>query len=148
MKIILREDIDRVGSTGDVKDVKRGFARNFLLPRGLAEAATPAALKELDRRKAAILEKRAKAVASAQELAKKVNGTALSFTRPAGPDGALFGSVGRNDIAKSLQASGFDVDRSQVQLETPLKAVGDCDVEIRLRPGVSAKVKVSVVARS
>ncbi len=148
MKVILRQDVDRVGSLGDVKEVKRGFARNYLLPRSLAEEATPAALAELGRRKDALMAKRAKAVEAATALSKKVDGTALSFTRPAGPEGHLFGSVGKTDIAESLKASGFEIDRAAVQLEAPIKMVGDVEVEIRLRPGVSAKVKVSVVARA
>jgi large subunit ribosomal protein L9 len=148
MKIILTEDVHQIGYAGDIKEVKPGFARNFLLPNRLAIAATPAALREWDKAKDAREARRSKAVEAAKASASKIDGTALSFARPVGEGGKLFGSVGRADIAKSLSASGFTVDKTQVDLENPFKEVGEYEVTLRLRPGVSAKVKVSVVPRA
>ncbi len=147
MKVILKTAVDNLGRAGDVKDVADGYARNFLLPRKLAETATPSALKYWEKGK----EKRAQAVAAevkaAQEIAGKLAGVSLSFSMPASEEGKLFGSVGKTDVLKSLKAAGFEVPKNSVRLETALKTVGEHDVDLRLAPEVSAKVKVVVSAR-
>lgn len=147
MKVILRSNIENVGRIGDVKEVKNGFGRNFLLPQHLAVLATPAAMKEWEKGK----EKRAKLVEAeikaAQGVAEKLAGVSLSFTMPAGAEGKLFGSVGKASILKSLKASGFEVDKSAVKLDAAIKTTGEHEVELRLQPEVSAKIKVVVVAR-
>ncbi len=147
MKVILRSDVDKLGRSGDVKDVSDGFGRNYLLPKRLALPATPAALKAWEKTK----EKRSKLVdaktAQCKELASKLNGVSLSFSRPAGAEGKLFGSVGKSDIVKSLKSCGYDVEKSAVALEAAIKQTGDHDVELRLLPDVAAKIKVTVVAR-
>ncbi|NNN04779.1 MAG: 50S ribosomal protein L9 [Elusimicrobia bacterium] len=147
MKVILKSTVDHVGRAGDVKDVAAGYARNFLLPRKLAEAATPSALKYWEKGK----EKRAALVAAevevAKQLAGKLSGVSLSFSMPASEEGKLFGSVGKTDVLKSLKAAGFDVPKNSVRLETALKTTGEHDVELRLAPEVAAKVKVVVSAR-
>jgi|SRR5579883_1395773 len=147
MKVILRSDVVKVGRAGDIKDVSDGFGRNFLLPKKLATLATPAALKVWERGK----EKRAKALADqiavTKQLAEKINGVSLSFSRPAGAEGKLFGSVGKSDIVKSLKTCGFDVDKNVVALETSIKKTGEHEVELRLLPEVSAKIKVTVTPR-
>ena len=147
MKVILRSDVPKLGRAGDVKDVKDGFGRNFLLPRKLALMATPAAMKQWERGK----EKRAKLLEAKlsefRQLAEKINGVSLSFSRPAGAEGALFGSVGKSDVLKSLKSCGFTVDKEVVQLDKPIKQVGDHEIEVRFAPEVSAKIKVTVVAR-
>lgn len=147
-KVILRSDVPKLGAAGDVKSVSAGFARNYLLPRGLALPATEAALalfKKTEAKRKTALDKK---LADAKALAGKLEGTALSFSRASAAEGKLFGSVGKTDIAKSLKASGFDVDRVTVQLEAPIKAVGDTEVAIQLHPQVSAKIKVTVLARA
>jgi large subunit ribosomal protein L9 len=147
MKVILRSDISKLGRAGDIKDVKDGFGRNFLLPRNLAMQATPAALKQWERGK----EKRAKINAvktnELKELAAKINGVSLSFSRPAGAEGKLFGSVGKSDILKSLKSCGFTVDKDALVLDQSIKQVGDHEVNVEFLPEVTAKVKVTVVAR-
>ncbi|MFA6004563.1 MAG: 50S ribosomal protein L9 [Elusimicrobiota bacterium] len=147
MKVILRSTVDNLGRAGDIKDVSDGFGRNFLLPNHLAIRATAAAIREWEKCK----DKRAKTVSAeisvAKTLAEKLSGVKLSFTMPASPEGKLFGSVGKTDILKSLKASGFEVDKTTLRLEAPIKAVGEHEVELRLQPEVSAKVKVAVVAR-
>ncbi len=147
MKVILKSTVDNIGRAGDVKDVAAGYARNYLLPRKLAEAATPSALKYWEKGK----EKRAALVAAevevAKQLAGKLSGVSLSFSMPASEEGKLFGSVGKTDVLKSLKAAGFDVPKNSVRLENALKTTGEHDVELRLAPEVSAKVKVVVSAR-
>lgn len=147
MKVILKSTVDHLGRAGDVKDVADGYARNFLLPRKLAEAATPSALKYWEKGK----EKRAQVVAGeikvAKELAEKLAGVNLTFSMPASEEGKLFGSVGKTDVLKSLKAAGYDVPKNSVRLENALKTTGEHEVELRLAPEVAAKVKVTVSAR-
>jgi large subunit ribosomal protein L9 len=147
MKVILRSDVDNLGRAGDVKEVKDGYGRNFLLPRKLATIATGAAMKQWEKGK----EKRSKLLAAKQTelkgLAGKIDGVSLSFSRPAGAEGKLFGSVGKSDILKSLKTIGYEVDKEALVLDQSIKQVGDHEVEVRLMPEVSAKIKVTVVAR-
>ncbi|MFI5346307.1 MAG: 50S ribosomal protein L9 [Elusimicrobiota bacterium] len=147
MKVILKSTVDHLGRAGEVKEVATGYARNFLLPRKLAEPATPSALKYWEKGK----EKRASVVASevkvAKDLAEKLSGVNLTFSMPASEEGKLFGSVGKTDVLKSLKAAGYDVPKNSVRLETALKTTGEHEVELRLAPEVSAKVKVTVSAR-
>lgn len=147
MKVILKSNVDHLGRAGEVKEVALGYARNFLLPRKLAEPATASALKYWEKGK----EKRAAVVAGevkvAKELAEKLAGVNLTFSMPASEEGKLFGSVGKTDVLKSLKAAGYDVPKNSVRLETALKTTGEHEVELRLQPEVSAKVKVTVSAR-
>ena len=147
MKIILKSTVDNLGRPGDVKDVKTGYARNFLLPRKLAEMASESALKYWEKGK----EKRAALVASdiktAKELSEKLAGVKLAFSVPASEEGKLFGSIGKADLLKSLKASGFEVPKNSITLETAIKTTGEHEVSLRLQPEVIAKVKVTVTAR-
>ncbi len=147
MKVILRSTVDNLGRAGDVKDVKTGYARNFLLPRKLAEAATEAALKYWEKGK----EKRAALVAAevkaARELSEKLAGVNLSFSVPASEEGKLFGSIGKGDLLKSLKAAGFDAPKNSINLDTAIKTTGEHEVSLKLAPEVVAKVKVTVTAR-
>lgn len=147
MKVILKTNVDHLGRVGDVKEVAAGYARNFLLPRKLAEPATASALKYWEKGK----EKRAQIVAAevkvAKELSEKLAGLNLTFSMPASEEGKLFGSVGKTDVLKSLKAAGYDVPKNSVRLETALKTTGEHEVELRLAPEVAAKVKVTVSAR-
>jgi large subunit ribosomal protein L9 len=147
MKVILRSTVDNLGRAGDIKEVREGFGRNYLLPNGLAVTATSASIKEWEKGK----EKRAKLVEAeikaAKDLASKLQGLSLSFTMPASEEGKLFGSVGKADVLKSLKASGFEVEKNVVRLDNAFKTVGEHDVELRLQPEVSTKIKVVIVAR-
>lgn len=147
MKVILKDTVDNIGRAGEIKEVAAGYARNFLLPRKLAEPATPSAVKYWEKGK----EKRAALVASeikgAKELAEKLAGVKLTFSMPASEEGKLFGSVGKTDVLKSLKAAGYEVPKNSVRLDTAIKTTGEHEVELRLQPEVSAKVKVSVSAR-
>ncbi len=148
MKVILRKDVEKLGHTGQVKEVARGYARNFLVPRGLAMEATPEAIVWFEKGNERRAKLREKALAAAKAEVVKLAEVKLSFARPVGENGKLFGSVGKSDIAKSLKASGYTVDKDAVVLAAAIKEVGESEVEVRLAPGASAKVKVSVVARS
>ena len=147
MKVILRSTVENLGRAGDIKDVADGYGRNYLLPKRLAIAATEAALREWEKCKDKRAQVAAVEIDAAKGLAGKLAGVKLSFTVPAGAEGKLFGSVGKSDILKSLKASGFSVSKTAVCLESPIKTVGEHEVELRLQPEVSAKVTVSVVAR-
>ncbi|MFH1619722.1 MAG: 50S ribosomal protein L9 [bacterium] len=147
MKIILRKDVSNLGSAGDVKEVAGGYGRNFLIPRGLAESATSGAVKawkagEEKRAKRSVLE-----MDKAREVADKLSGMSLSFSRPVGEEGRIFGSVGKSDILKSLKASGHEISKDCVKLPASIKTVGEAEVEITLKPGISATVKVKVSPR-
>jgi large subunit ribosomal protein L9 len=147
MKVILKTTVDNLGRPGDVKEVKPGYARNFLLPRKLAEPATPAAVKYWEKGK----EKRAAVVAGevklAKELAEKLAGVNLTFAMPASEQGKLFGSVGKTDVLKSLKAAGYEVPKNAVNLDMAIKTVGEHEVSLKLQPEVTAKIKVTVSAR-
>lgn len=147
MKVILKTTVDNLGRPGDVKEVKPGYARNFLLPRKLAEPATAAAMKYWEKGK----EKRAALVASevkaARELAEKLAGVNLTFSMPASDTGKLFGSVGKTDVLKSLKAAGYEVPKNAVALDMAIKSTGEHEVSLKLQPEVTAKIKVTVSAR-
>lgn len=148
MKVILRKDVEKLGRAGDVKDVKPGFARNYLIARSLAQAATEATVRANEKGKEKRAALRQKAASEAVETAKKLSGVSLSYTRPAGEGGKLFGSVGKADIAKSLKASGYSIDKDAVRLESAIKTAGDHEVEVRLSAEAAAKIKVSVLPRA
>lgn len=147
MKVILRSNVVQLGKAGDVKEVSPGFGRNYLIPKGLAMLATPARVKEWEKgreKRAKLDEKNLKEV---QQLAEKLAGVSLSFARQAGPEEKLFGSVGKADILKSLKSCGHTVEKDAVVLDNAIKKTGEYEIELRLRPEVSAKIKISVVAR-
>ena len=147
MKVILRSTVDHLGRAGDVKDVKTGYARNYLLPRKFAEMATESSLKYWEKGK----EKRASLVAAdiktAKELLEKLAGVNLAFSAPASEEGKLFGSIGKADLLKSLKAAGYEVPKNSIHLETAIKTTGEHEVSLRLQPEVVATVKVTVTAR-
>ncbi len=147
MKVILRSNVAKVGRAGDVKDVSDGFGRNFLLPKKLATPATPAALAQWEKGKEKRVQLQAQLVAKTKELAEKINGVSLSFSRPAGAEGKLFGSVGKSDIVKSLKTCGFEIDKQTVVLESAIKKVGEHEIELQLLPEVKASIKVTVTPR-
>ncbi len=148
MKVILKSDIDKVGRTGDIKNVKRGFARNYLIARGFATEATPAAIKWFEQGKERREKARLAASDGAKTLCEKLSSVALSFARKVGEGGKLFGSVGKTDIVKGLKSSGYTVAKGAVLLDAAIKELGEFDVEIRLAPEASTKIKVTVTSRS
>ncbi len=144
MEVILKEDVANLGLRGEVVKVADGFGRNYLLPRKLAMQATDANKAVIEQMKAAAERRSASEKAQAEELVAKLDPLVLSFTRKAGEEGRLFGSVTSADIAAQLAAQGFEIDRRKIQLGEPLKSVGDFKVAIRLHREVTARVTVKV----
>jgi large subunit ribosomal protein L9 len=144
MQIILQEDIDKLGHRGEVVTVKSGYARNFLLPRKLAIEATTGNMKALERIRGALAKKTATELEAAQKQAALLNGVSLAFKRKAGENDQMFGSVTSADIAEGLAAQGFKIEKRQVQLADPLKALGQYTVTIKVFRDVTAEVKAHV----
>lgn len=144
MKVILTRDVPNVGLSGEVKEVAPGYARNYLIPKGLAVEATPGRLKELKMREEAKVKKAAREVEEARKIAEKIDGKSFTVKAKSGERGRLFGSITSADIAKVLQAYGVSVDKKKIELKDPLKELGSFDVEIKLNPEVSARITVLV----
>jgi large subunit ribosomal protein L9 len=146
MKVILREDVDKVGLRGEVVDVARGYARNFLLPRKLAEPATPARVAELEKVQAHRAKHEAQTFDQAQDISQRLGQTELRFDVKAGETGVLFGSVTATDIADSLwERHKIRVDRRKIDLAEPVKRIGRYDVPIELFQDVTVQVRTLVV---
>jgi large subunit ribosomal protein L9 len=143
-KVILQEDIEKLGHRGDIVVVKPGYARNFLLPRKLAIEATQGNMKALERIRNSLAKKTATELEAAQKQAALINGVELRFTRKTGENDQMFGSVTSADIAEGLATQGFKIDKRQVQLADPLKALGEYPVTIKVFRDVTAQVKVHV----
>ena len=145
MKVILKQDVKGTGKKGDILDVSDGFAKNFLLKKGLAEQASSVAVNSLKIQKEAEARRRAEEIAAIRELAKKMDKAQVQVAIKCGENGKVFGSVTSKEIAARLAELGYDVDKKKVLLKDPIKTVGDYAVEVRLMEGVTAKIFVSVV---
>lgn len=146
MEVVLREDVPKLGDIGDVKKVKPGFARNYLLPRGLAVVANTRNLRQLEHEKRVIAEKRERTLRAARSEAEKLAAARVSIRARAGEEGKLFGSVTNIDIEKALAAQGFNVERRRIRLDEPIKSLGEHRVPIHLGVGVDCELAVSVEA--
>lgn len=144
MEVILKEDIEKLGSRGDVVKVAEGYGRNFLLPRKLAIEANKGNKTVIEQMKASAVRRSATEKAEAEQLAKQFDNVSLEFTRKVGEKDHLFGSVTSSDIAEQLEKKGFTVDRRKIQLDEPLKSLGEYDVPIKLHKEVTARFKVTV----
>jgi large subunit ribosomal protein L9 len=144
MEVILKEDVAKLGSRGDVVKVAEGYGRNFLLPRKLAIEATVGNKKVIDQMRAAALRRSAKEKAQAEELSKQFEGISVGFQRRAGEHDQLFGSVTSGDIADALEKKGFTLDRRKIQLHEPLKTLGEFTVPVRLHKDVTTHLKVVI----
>jgi large subunit ribosomal protein L9 len=144
MEVILKEDVPKLGSRGDVVKVAEGYGRNFLLPRKLAIEATSANKSVIEQMKAASVRRSAKEKHEAEALAKQFEGLSVSFHRRSGENDQLFGSVTSSDIADALEKKSFHLDRRKIQLHEALKAVGEFDVPVKLHKDVTAHVKVII----
>ncbi len=145
MQVILRDRMENLGDAGEIVDVKPGYARNYLIPQGLAYAATASNVKQIEREKADRQEKEAATLGAARERAAKLEGVSLTFNARAGQEGKLFGSITSGDIAEKLAEQGHEVDRRSIELEEPIKALGVFTVPIRLHPQVHPEIKVWVI---
>jgi len=146
MEVILREDVPNLGGIGDVVKVKPGFARNYLLPRGLAVIADRRNVRVLEHQKRLAAAKRERDRRQAETVAQRLSGVRLVVTARAGEEGKLFGSVTNLDIEKALAAQGFTVERRRIRLEEPIKSLGEYQVPVHLGVGIDAQVTVAVEA--
>jgi large subunit ribosomal protein L9 len=147
IQVILRQDVDKVGKTGELVRVRPGFARNYLLPRQLAVAATDAAVHRIEHERAVAIVRTEKARREAQISADRLSALPIRIVQKAGEDGRLFGSVTTKDIETALKVQGVVVDRRKIELAEPIKAVGSYQIPIKLVSDVSAILKVEVVAK-
>jgi large subunit ribosomal protein L9 len=145
MKVILKEDVTNIGSMGQILDVADGFARNYLVPRGLAMEANVKNVKSLEHAKRVVQEKAKKIKGQAQDLSSRIANTTIVIKAKAGEEGKLFGSVTTMDIAEQLKNEGIDIDKKKISLDEPIKRLGTYTVNIKLHPEVSTPVQVEVV---
>ena len=144
MQIILQEDVEKLGTRGQLVDVAEGYARNFLLPRKLGLEATPGNMKRLEKMRTAFAKKTAVEKESAEKLAELLGGVSLTISRKAGDNDQLFGSVTSGDIAEALAAQGYEIEKRKIALADPIKLVGEYEIPVKLHREVSANVKLAV----
>jgi len=145
MEVILREEIEKLGRRGDVVKVAAGYARNYLLPKRLAVAANESNKKIVEQEKQAYLRRESKEIGDANDLAKMMGSVEVTIAQKAGENDQLFGSVTAQDIANALEKQGYTIDRKKVQLDEPIKTLGDFQVALRLHKDVSVEIPVHVV---
>ena len=148
MKVILTKDLDNLGRAGSMVEVKTGYGRNYLLPRNLAVLATAKNIRQLEHQKAGILARASKEKQNMTAMAQRLSSIEVKFARKVGEQNKLFGSVTSKDVHEQLAAQGYQIERRQVHLPDPLKEIGTHEVEVKLHPEVSAKVKVTVEAEA
>jgi large subunit ribosomal protein L9 len=144
MQIILQEDVEKLGSRGQVVEVAEGYARNYLLPRKLAIAATPGNLKRLETIRVTLAKRTANEKESAQKLAELLATVSVTLTRKAGANDQLFGSVTTADLSEALSAQGYHIEKRKLQLDEPIKLIGEYQVTAKLHHEVTAAFKVVV----
>jgi len=144
MQIILQEDVEKLGTRGQLVEVAEGYARNFLLPRKLALEATSGNMKRLEKMRASFAKKEATEKEAAQTLAGLLANVSLDLSRKAGESDQLFGSVTTGDISAELEAKGYNIDRKKISLADPIKVVGEYDIPIKLHREVTTNIKLVV----
>jgi len=147
MQVILRDDLENLGKSGEVVNVKPGYARNYLLPRGLAIKATAGDITRVEHEKRVIAARTAKMAKAAQAEADSLSKVRVTIERAVGEEDKLYGSVTTRDIAEALREKGVNIDSKKIHLDEPLKALGDFDVAVKLGRGVSASIKVTIVKK-
>lgn len=146
MKVILLQDVKKIGAKGDILNVAEGYARNYLFPRKLAVEATQGHLKDLEQKKASEVRKKAQIKEDAQKLADRLAAMQVSIATKVGEGGKLFGSITSKDIAEALKAQcDIDIDKKKIDLENPIKSLGVYPVTVKLHPEVQADFRVQVV---
>jgi large subunit ribosomal protein L9 len=147
IQVILQEDVEKLGKSGELVRVRPGFARNYLLPRQLAVPASTAAVRRVEHEKAVALAKADKSKKEAREVAAKVDALKITLAHKAGEDGRLFGSVTTKELEAAMKAQGLVIDRKKIHLAEAIKQVGSYEVPVKLLADVSATLKVEVVAK-
>ena len=145
MKVILKEDVKNIGNMGQILDVADGFARNYLVPRGLAMEANVKNIKSLEHAKKVIQEKAKRVKSQAQDLSTRIVNVTVVIKAKAGEGGKLFGSVTTMDIAEQLKNEGIDIDKKKISLDEPIKRLGTYTVNLKLHPEVSTPIQVEVI---
>lgn len=145
MRLILKEDVPKLGEAGDVVTVRPGYGRNYLIPQGKALLATEGRIQQHEHQKRIIDDKLRKEIGAHEAVARSLDGIELAFEVQVGEEGRLFGSVTNTDIQHRLTERGFELERRKIQLPEPIKQVGDYTVTVRLHREVQAEIKVSVV---
>jgi large subunit ribosomal protein L9 len=145
MDVILREDVEKLGTRGQLVKVAPGYARNFLLPKKMAVAATESNKKIVEQERQAHLRREAKVAGEAGDLAKLMESVVVTITQKAGENGQLFGSVTSKDIADALEAQGYTIERRKIALDEPIKSLGEFKVPLRLHRDVTVEIAVNVV---
>jgi large subunit ribosomal protein L9 len=145
MQVILRDRLENLGNAGDIVTVKPGYARNYLIPKGFAYAATDANVKRMERERLNVEKAAAETLQAARKHATTLEGVSVTFTARAGDEGRLFGSITNADIAEKLAEQGIEIDRKQIQLDEPIKELGVTSVAIRLHQEVRPEIKVWVI---
>ncbi|MGZ3597035.1 MAG: 50S ribosomal protein L9 [Syntrophales bacterium] len=148
MKVILKQNVDSLGKAGEAVKVADGYARNYLIPKGLAVEASNWSLKALENEKKQIMKKLETERKKAEVMIERLAGVALSLTRRVGEQDKLFGSVTTKDIEQSLQELGIEIDRKMIILEEPIKTPGEFLAKIKLQPGVTTEIKVTVIGEA
>lgn len=146
MKVILKEKVEKLGKVGEVVSVKDGYARNFLLPKGIALKCTPNNIKYMESQKKKLELLAVQAENEARELSKAVEGIVVTITKKAGLEGKLFGSVSVGDIAEALEKQNVEIDKKKILLSEPIKYLGEHKVRLRLYPEVEPSIKIIVVS--
>ncbi|MBL9107453.1 MAG: 50S ribosomal protein L9 [Myxococcales bacterium] len=145
LQIILRKDVDNLGRAGEVVSVRPGYGRNFLIPRGMALAATRGNIAQLDHQKRVIAAEQARIKAEHAKMAEQLKGVTVSIARKKGQDGKLFGSVSGKDISEALANQNLQIDRKLIKLDEALKAIGSYEVPIRFSGDTSVEIRVNVI---
>jgi large subunit ribosomal protein L9 len=148
VKVIMLQDVSTLGERGEIVNVARGYARNFLLPKGLAWEATPGNIRTLELQKKVWQTRDLKAIDEARALADRLEALQLEVSKKAGESATLYGSVTNSEIAAMLEARGYQVDRRKIQLDEPIKSLGEFVVPVKLHSKVTAAVKLRVVAEA
>jgi large subunit ribosomal protein L9 len=144
MKVLLKQDVPKIGKKGQILEVKEGYARNFLIPGGLAVEASGGAMKQIEEEKKASDRHKAKEKEEAQGLAEKIEALSILLKHKAGDEGRLFGSITSAEVAEALKQKNFTIDKKKIVLEEPIRLVGDYEIKIKLHPEVAAHLNVRV----
>ncbi len=145
MEVILHQDMDELGLEGDIVNVARGYARNYLIPKGIAVESTPQNIKSLEQRRKKIDAKKIKAKEAAEGLKSQIEALEMTLARKAGEEGKLYGSVTNMDISAFLEKSGITIDRKKIVLEKPIKELGKFIAKVKIYPQVTAELKGNVI---
>jgi len=144
MKLLLKEDVDGLGFCGEEVEVKDGYGRNFLIPKGKALLATPNNLKAFNHQKRIVQAKVKKVTGIAQEVADKISAVTIQVKKKMGDGGKMFGAVTAQEISDLLKAKGIDIDRRKIQIQEPIKKAGEYSIPAKLHPEVTAEIKLTV----